>query len=273
MSSPPRFPSRSAFSLIGLLVTMACIVVLFVILMNAMNKAVTGQGSQQELTLRSFEDKLKLTSLYQSMVANAQDNRGEFLVPAKLNRSNDPSFNTTANLFSAMVMQNYARPKDLISGNEYSGYVEECYDYDFAMLNEAAGVYWDPKFKADLKKLSHTSFAHMPLHGERLRAKWRTTMDSRFPLLGNRGPKDGIPSADLMSCGRDGVWRGHLVFGDGHVDFIESAAASGLAFERPGDAARAADNVFSMETGPNGSDAILSFTLSMTKQGPELQFD
>jgi hypothetical protein len=33
------------------------------------------------------------------------------------------------------------------------------------------------------------------------------------------------------------------------------------------------DNIFAMESGPRGADAILSFTKAMTDEGPQLQFD
>jgi len=117
-----RSASRAGFSLVGMLVTMVCIVVLFAILMNSMNKAVTGQGSQREGTVSSFEDKVYLMGLFQSMVVGAGENRDRFLTPSQFTKDKDGSLNTTANLYSAMVMQQYTPCKQLISGNEYSGH-------------------------------------------------------------------------------------------------------------------------------------------------------
>ena len=257
--------------MIGLLITMVCIVVLFSILMNSLNKAVTGQKTQQPGTVRSFEDKMYLLAIYQSMLAGATENRSSYITPARMANSNDVALNTTANLFSAMLMQNYTVPKQLISGNEYSGYVWEKSDYDFAAYNPAAGIFWDTTFEADLKRLSNVSFAHLPLCGKRFEQKWQPNMDSTFPLLGNRGPRDGVNSSNSFACGRDGVWRGHLVFGDGHIDFVDTATPNGLAFVEDGQ--RVQDNIFALEDGANGTDAVISFTKVMKKEGPELQFD
>jgi hypothetical protein len=262
---------RSGFSMIGVLITMVCIVVLFSIMMTQVNKSVTGEGSQHEGTVRSFEDKLYLTGIFQSMVVHATDNKGQYIVPSEVSASKDVSQDNSANLFSAMVMQNYTPCKQLISGNEYSGYVEEKTDYDFGAYDPKKHTMWDTTFVADLQKLSNVSYAHMPLCGDRFKKQWRTTMSSTFPLLGNRGPKDGVNNPNSYACGRDGVWRGHIVFGEGHIDFIEAPSPNGMVFEQGGQ--RTSDNIFKMESGANGADAVLGFTKAMSKNGPELQFD
>jgi len=257
--------------MIGVLITMVCMVVLFAILMNSLNKAVTGQKTQQPGTVRSFEDKMYLLALHQSMLVNANENKGQYLTPMQVAQSADQAFNITANVFSAMLINNFTVPKQLISGNEYSGYVWEKTDYDFTAYNPASGVFWDTTFAADLRRLSNVSFAHMPLCGKRYERQWKSTMDSMFPLLGNRGPKDGVNSPDSFACGRDGVWRGHIVFGDGHIDFIDTPTPNGLTFMEDGQ--RVQDNIFALEDGANGEDAIISFTQTMSKEGPQLQFD
>jgi hypothetical protein len=264
-------PARKGFSLVGMLVTLVCIVVLFALLMQSLNKAVTGEGSQHEGTVRSFEDKLYLVALYQSMAVGAVDNKGKYLVPSELSGSKDISQNTTANLFSAMVMKNYTTCKQLVSANEYSGYVEEYLHYDFAGYEPNKRVFWDKGFQADLAKLSHTSFAHEPLFGKRFDREWRNTMNGRFPLLGNRGPKDGVDNPQSWSYGRNGAWGGHVVYGDGHIDFINTFKP-GLLYEAA-DRTQAEDNIFAMESGPEGGDAILSFTNKLDKNGPVLQHD
>jgi hypothetical protein len=82
-----RIQSHRGFSLVGMLVTMVCMVVLFVILMNSLNKAVTGQGSQQQGTVRSTQDELYLYSLYQSMAVFSNDNKGLYPVPSIMSGS------------------------------------------------------------------------------------------------------------------------------------------------------------------------------------------
>lgn len=263
---------RAAFSLVGMLVTLVCMVVLMVILMTSMNKAVTGEGSSKDGTVHSFEDKMYLKALFDSMAVNANENKGSYLVPSNCSGSNDPSQNTTANMFSAMLAQNFTVPKQLISGNEFSGYVEPCLDYDFAAYSPQNRSFWDPNFKADLKKISNVSFAHLPLFGDRFKHNWNSSrMSSRYPILGNRGPKDGVDDPNSLSYGRNGKWGGHLVFGDGHIDFVESFTPSGISLERGGQTY--SDNIFKMDDGPNGEDVILSFTKSMSSNGPELQHD
>lgn len=263
---------RCGFSMVGMLITMVCIVVLFSILMTTLNKAVTGEGSQHNLTVRSLEDKLYLDSLYKSMLVHAGDNKGRFIVPGEMGGGqSDVTQNTTANLFSAMVMSRYTPCKQLISGNEYNNYVWEKNDYDFTASDPARGVHWDPTFAADLSKLSNVSFAHMPLCGERFEKHWRSTLDGNVALIGNRGPRDGVNSSNSYACGKDGVWRGHMVYGDGHIDFIENPVV-GMVFNKKHNVEHP-DNIFKMETGGSGIDAIIGFTKRMTKDGPELQFD
>ncbi len=259
------------FSLVGLLITMVCIVVLFSILMSSLNKVVTGEGSAVQGTVRSFQDELALYGLFQSMAVHAAEDRNRFIVPSNIAASRDISLDTTANLFSAMVMQNYTVPRQLISGNEYSGYVEEYLEYDYTRYNPAAHEYWDPNFKADLHDLSHVSYAHMPLFGKRLEKRWRSTFGNTFPLIGNRGPQDGVDNPQSRSYGRNQRWGGHAVFGDGHVQFFDTFTPAQLYIEQDGQ--RYSDNMFAMESGPHGEDAILSFTKSMSAAGPELQYD
>lgn len=262
---------QRGFSMIGILITMACIVVLFAIMMNSVNKSVTGQGTQQSGTVRSFQDELYLKAIFDSMMVHSLENKGVYIVPSDVSGSKDISQNTTANLYSVMLMQNYTVPKQLISGNEYSGYVEECTDYNFEAFDPNVRSYWDSNFKADLKKVSNVSFAHMPFFGDRFDKQWRSTMNSMYPLLGNRGPQDAVNSVNSYACGRDGIWRGHVVFGDGHIQFVENPLIAGLSVKQDGKSEP--DNLFKMESGPNGLDAIFSFTKIMTKKGPELQFD
>ena len=260
------------FSLIGLLVSMTIMLVLGVVLSNSMNKATTGAGSTLSGTVSSFKDKQYLASIYQSIFVEAQLSRnGRFLVPSALTRRRDAGDDTTANLFSAMVAQLSISPSQLISGNEMSPYVKLDEDYDYVAFSPVDDTYWDPNFVADLTWESNTSFAHPPLYGNRLRRYWHTGVDSRTPLLGNRGPKDGVPNPDSWTYNRDGRWAGHLVFGDGHVEFIHSFTINSIFLRGP-DGNRP-DNLFRMDQGGDGSDVVLSFTKQMTGDGPVLQYD
>lgn len=271
--------------MIGMLVTLACIVILFAISMTALNKAVTGGGSPKEGTVRSTKDLLNLQAIHLALSVEAGDYNGTFITPSVIvasqgggeSRRLRPSdildhhhLDTSANMWSALVMTNSAQPKQLISANEYSGYVDEYYSYNYDAYDPIAGVYWDPQFVADLHQLSYVSFAHVPLHGKRYESNWNTAGSATFPIFGNRGPENGIDNPKSRTYGRDGAWGGHLVFPDGHIDFVTSFTPSNV--HSPG-AAAGTDNIFAVQNGPAGDDAILSFTKEMTESGPVLQFD
>lgn len=265
-----RLPCRG-YSMIGLLVTMVCIVILFVIGMSAMNKAVTGEGSALENTVRSVQDQLFLAELHKMMVVAARDNRDRFITPSEYSGSGDRRQDTTANLFSSMLMQNYTIPAQLISGNEYNNWVRADEDYNMSLYDPRGGVYWDPSFVADLEDVSNVSFAHMPLFGGRFDHYWEAGFSSRMPILGNRGPRDGVDNPMSYTYGRNGQWGGHIVMGDGSVRYIDGFTPGDVFYESDGQ--RLADNIFAMESGPEGDDAILSFTRQMTEDGPMLQHD
>lgn len=261
-------------SLIGLLVSMAILLVLVVIMSNAFSKAMTGGGTTTSGSVASTEDRVFLVAIFQSMAAYSQEtSEGRFLVPSELARRRDHRDDTTANLFSAMIALHQVAPKQLLSANEMNPNVSPDENYDYAVYNPSADVFWDTTFVADLDSGSNNSFAHLPLHGERLRRFWNFSADSRVPLLGNRGPMDGVddPNAFTYTIGRSRKWAGHVVFGDGHVEFLETFTAPGLLFESKGQ--RLPDNLYKMEDGPSGADVILTFTKQMTAQGPAIQFD
>jgi hypothetical protein len=262
---------RTGFSLVGILISMVIIVVLFSIMMTALNKAVTGEGSAVQGTVNSMSDELYLYAIGTSMLAHTQENGGRYLTPSQLSGSRDIAENTTANLFSAMVMQNYTTCPQLISKNEFSGYVQEKYDYNMTAYNPAQRIFWDKTFKADLADLSNTSFAHEPLFGDRFDVEWKDTLNSQWPLIGNRGPKDGIDNPQSLTYGRNKQWGGHAFFGDGHIAFVNSFTPNGLTFRRGSETYQ--DNIFKMDDGPKGGDAVLAFTKTMSKNGPTLQWD
>lgn len=267
-----RISQRAGYGLLGLLITLVCIVVLFAISMSALNKAITGEGSPREGTVRSTQDMIQLNGLYQSMLAGSRDFQdSRYLVPSIVSRSGDRSEDTTANLYSAMVAMQYTRPESLISGNEYNHYVVVKDDYDYSAYAPDRGSFWDTSFKADLHDLANVSFAHMPLYGERYRRGWRATHDARTILVGNRGPEDGRDDPYSYTYGRDGVWGGHVLYGDGHIRFHTEFTPPGLTYERDGQSHP--DNLFYMDDGPDGRDAILSFTREMRADGPVLQYD
>jgi hypothetical protein len=253
---------------VGILVSMAIIVVLFAVLMSAINTAVTGNGNTRAGTVRGVEDQMKLSSLAMGFMTSGRDLQLAWLEPAKVKDGPGFSANTTAILFSALVMGQNASLENLISSNERNPVVGEMASYNYGAYDMTVGRFYDPAFKADLERGSNVSFAHIPLYGERKRYWTEGRMDSFFPLLGSRGPIDGDTSKPSLTYGRDGGWTGFRLFGDGHVEATTSMQVLGRGLDNG-----EPDNVFKMESGPDGNDCILSFTKVMLMDGPELQFD
>jgi hypothetical protein len=258
------------YSLVGLLITMAMIAVLWSILATSMNKAVTGEGSTKEGTVNTVKDQIQLSAIHQAFYIQAMDNQGAFLIPSEMGQGGPKSLDTTANLYSAMIGSQYLLPASLISPNEFSNWVELDTDYDFTSIQPTSGQFWDPRFEADLGDISNVSYAHLPLYGRRFERNWNSM--SRFPVLGNRGPKDGVQNPASYTYGRDQqTWAGHVVFGDGSTQFLQTFTPGNVTFVKDG--VTQLDNIFKIEDGADGLDAILGFTKTMTDEGPTLVWD
>ena len=180
-------------------------------------------------------------------------NGDQFPVPSEIERADDPSVNTSAYFWYLMLEQNLATPKQLISPND-KGWVEEV---------------GQEEFDADLESLSNVSYAHMPIFGKRLEKRWRPTA-GRFPILGNRGPKDGIEGTQSITLDADGTWRGWVVYADGSVEWQEGATITPKWRRRDG---AFEDNLFMMEEEDSQDDAMLGFTIEMDDYGPIFVWD
>ena len=97
-------------------------------------------------------------------------------------------------------------------------------------------------------------------------------MDAGFVALGNRGPLEGEPDGASYTCGPHGHWAGNVVFNDNHTKLIDTFTPANHK-QRIVDGKEEKDNIFKMEDGPEGGDAILSFTRSIGEDGPVLQHD
>jgi hypothetical protein len=268
-----RSHTRPGFSLIGTLITMACLLVLMVISLNAINRAITGAGTALPGTVRSTQDMAQLYRLHQAFYIAGRDmHESHMPVPSAMVGSDDYGLNTTANLYSALIARQYLTPELLVAANEFNPYIGPMFGYNyFAAHNPVNGIFWDMNFSADLSRRANVSFAHMPLSGERYERGWNLDLSPRVVMFGNRGPKDGIDNPESFTYGRGGVWGGHIVYADGNIVFLQTFTPDNLRYELAGETHP--DNIFAMETGPFGSDVILAFTEEMTSDGPVLQYD
>ncbi|MBM44231.1 MAG: hypothetical protein CMJ36_04365 [Phycisphaerae bacterium] len=257
-------------SLVGLLITLACIVVLLSLTLPALRTATTGitpQGTQAPNSAWGATEMLQLQALGQGILTQDMLGGGTnpYARPSESSGTGDRTLDTTANLYSLLIMERITVPKQLVSKGD-RGYVEIDHDYSWAAYSPRNGVYWDPSFVADLDVLSNVSFAHMPLTGRRVDDYWRASFSTDFPLFGTRGPEGGIDSLNSVTC-LDGGWSGRVLFADGHVDFLPTIGS----FTRRWNGQ--ADNLFRIDDERNGSDAILGFSESIDEEGVTLQWD
>jgi hypothetical protein len=173
-------------------------------------------------------------------------------LPGEINRAGtvpgrgdiDEIQNNHANLHGAMIGRGYVNAQILVSPAEVNSKVVACATYNMNRINPATDCYWDPidqagagsggtlpnpatGFRADLTTQCNTSYAVMPLDpAARRRTEWRNTGNSRFAIMGNRGPKAGNPtSADytnsktLLIHGGSKEWDGNIGYNDNHVEY------------------------------------------------------
>ncbi len=260
------------FTKVELTVVLAALLVLLVIVYESL------RSMRPQATAMS--DGSQIRGVHQSWLIFAREFNGVFPVPGLIQRkpveqddvstiipgqgAEDASQNTTANLYSACIMQNYFSPVLCVGPTEPSGNVFVDADYNWDLYNPFANVHWDPAFAADLHAGSNVSYAHMPLFGERRTAQWKESLDERFAMVGNRGPKDGIDdptSLTYLIHGDPSQWVGNVIFNDNHVITSSSFALHD------------GDNIFKMENGPGGADSFIGITKTMTPEGPVLDWD
>jgi len=135
----------------------------------------------------------------------------------------DWSQNTTANLYSHMVMQNVITPNELVSPLEVNAHVSTYDAYDYNAYDPAASVYWDPGLRCDLDDVAHASYAHTALCGERYAKQWVNGSKNKAPVLCLRGPASHRDTDDaftksptLRFMEPHDQWVGNVVFADGH---------------------------------------------------------
>jgi len=274
-----RNTQRNGFTLKEVLVGLACAV-----WMLAMSTVLIAQDDGGVAVKSKSEIDAKQSSrIHQALIIFANDSEGRLAVPGLINRlavqadagdalagrqipgmgPEDESLNTTANLFSALIAQQYYAPKQLVSPIERNAGVTVDDDYDYDTYNPANDSYWDTTFVADLRHTSNVSYGHQPILKSR-RALWMMSQPPSRVLahIGNRGPQDGAVGYDSVTCGPHGNWAGNITFADNHTAFLESTTPAELQ----------GDNLFAADP-DRELDSLIAFTQFVKDGKAELQFD
>lgn len=235
----------------------------------------------------SMRDGTNLRQIHQGMILFGGESGGLYPRPGLMKRKpiliNDEeriipgrgeentSYNTTDRLYSSLIAQRYASPALMVSPGEINPNVREMRDFDYDAFSPTQHVYWDDRFEADLESGSHTSYAHLLLHGNRKFELWHKNAPGHVPLLGTRGPNGGRCVPDSYTCDRRGNWSGIVIRNDNTTVQLDTMTPPDLFIGIGED--RQLDNLFVMEDGPNGEDVILTFTLVIDESGPVIQHD
>lgn len=274
--------SRRGLTIVESLLAIACTGLLLTIC----SVALAGDGHGARTKERSQKDATQLREIHQSLLIFSREFDEIFPRPGLINRLPDPksgrdvpgrgpediTANTTANFYSALIMHNYMGPKLSISPVERNPNVKPDDDYDWERYNPMDDVYWDASFDADLQAEANASYAHLVIFGQRAKEQWCENLNPHFVMLSNRGPLSGEPDGESYTSGPHGHWAGHVVYNDNHTELIDTFTPRRQQL-RVRDGLQTKDNIFRMEDGPEGGDAILSFTRSINADGPVLQHD
>ena len=197
------------------------------------------------------------------------------------------SVNTTRNLYSAMIAENFLPTNLLISPVESNLVVREDLDYDFSAVQPTMSVFWDSGFKTDIASSAgecNTSYAHLCIGGKRKIIRWRdgTKTASNEPAFSNRGVEDGVQTGDAYTKSptlefhdSEKRWVGNVVYADNHTQREDTFYPPAVTYEGQDSGGLTKDNIFAAEfgtetSGPHsGETAADTWLIIATTFGPD----
>ncbi len=261
---------KRGFTLIELLTVMAIIALLIGLLLPAL--------AQARKKAQLSKDQAQIKQIHTSWITFAREFDGAFPTPGLIDRlptdlgdgpieipgrgPEDVQANTSANMYSACIMQNYFAPQLCVGPTEPSGFVIVMDNFDWSEYSPIGDIYWDTDFETRLQAVSHASYAHTPIAGERKRKEWRDSLTSRFAVLGNRGVEDGEQtpgspryeeSITLEIHGGRKQWMGNIAYNDNHLEIHQTFTPEGIVYLdlTPDPPESVPDNLFNNQTGTN----------------------
>jgi len=269
------------FTLVELLVVIAIIALLMGLLLPALNGALR--------SARTKKDMSQVRRIHETFLTHAGDNDGDLPTPSKIARKRfsegqglgggvfipgvgdpQPVHNHSAPIYSAMVMRNMLTPEILISPTEPNPgigvmgeiveHTGDVMEFNYGIYDSQSGIYWDPQFSMDMKKLKnndekvHGSYANLTLAGRRMRKHWNDSAGSNSLVLCNRGTLDGVLDGEeyllspvLRHHGPDTEWQGVGCHGDGSSELIMSFYPEDISYGRGDNLQIWKDNIFACE--------------------------
>ena len=223
--------------------------------------------------VRPMKDATMVKQLHQALVVFGHELQGPPL-PSTVQAAvpggeGERAFDTTANIYAQIVMQNYCGPELLVSPLEVQPHVTVKEDYDWDVYDPVNGVFWDPSFVMAVDDPgigANGSYAHWtPVPGRN--TIWTggpLGRQPRRPVLALRGPAattgaEHDRSPTLRFAEPHDAWIGSICFADNHV-------VMGAALGQANDT-----NIFT--PGPGATDAALGIFSANDGVDPTRVFD
>jgi hypothetical protein len=225
-------------------VVVAIIALLIGLLLPALAKA--------QRNAKSAKDGTQIAQVHKANIIFADSNEGRFCIPGLVNRDavlasagpalagqqipgmgpENHSLNFSANIYSALISQQFFGTDIVIGPTEVNPQVREKTNYNFDAYDPANDSYWDTTFSGAIQVATgivNFSYAHMAVCGTRKSEHWRNTQSSTMPVFSTRGTKDGVntgneytKSPTLQLHGPEEQWDGNVCFNDNHTEMLTS---------------------------------------------------